>query len=104
MTTATRGPVRALCVAPPPAGPEGGRRALLLAVESLSDDLLELADRAVRAEADRDAWKLIAHEAIQALARLTRTHEGLEKQKVALVAEYKQFRARLIGAAPPEDV
>ena len=64
-----------------------------LVMEQLADDLAEMADRAVRAEADRDVRRMMTHATLGQVARITAQLHAARMEIVRLRAAERRARA-----------
>jgi hypothetical protein len=70
-----------------------------LVIADLADDAAAIAERAVIAEADRDAYQLLAQQAIHSLHTLTAERDTLRAQLWRLRGEYRHLRAQTMRQA-----
>lgn len=67
-----------------------------LAIETLADAEAELLDRVVDLMIERDAYRLLAQQAIHRLRELTVERDQLRASHHRLIDEYRTLRAQII--------
>lgn len=67
-----------------------------VAIETVTDHERLLIERLASVEADRDAYQLVAREAIHALHHLMRDHDRLRQQHYRLLDEYRSLREKTL--------
>jgi len=64
-------------------------------IETLCESQLLLRERVASLEADVDAYRLVAQQALHHLHDLTRTHDRLQAQYRSLIEQYWEVRGQL---------
>lgn len=70
-----------------------------LVIEMATDAEVLLVESLVRLKADRDAYRMLAQQAVQALHDRTRDLEALREQHHRLVDEYRHLRGQVMRQA-----
>lgn len=65
-----------------------------MVMEDLVDSEAELRDALIVTTADRDAYRILSHQAIHALHDLTRQRDRLREQHARLLDEYRSLRVQ----------